>query len=116
VDPADDDIAKLREAFPHCAHPTISADSAAYSPYTLVEFWKAVAADFCGMTSFNVGQVSETRTIIMNIHTTNTTFINETGGKTAQAGTVSSFDAMSVHDIEKQIRLKKFYDRLRISH
>jgi serine/threonine protein kinase len=114
VDPADDDIAKLREAFPHCAHPTISADSAAYSPYTLVEFKRVSQTDFCGMTSFNVGQVSETRTIIMNIHIVNDTFSHLIGKNTANASTFANSAAVSVHDIEKQIRLMQFYNQLRI--
>ena len=75
VDPNDAIITALSQQYPHCVAPAVeSTTSAAYSPYTLAEFKQTLSTDFCGLTSFIMGDVSATRYISLNMHVFNQTF------------------------------------------
>lgn len=124
VDPADEAIVRLAKQFPSCAAPRPSSaassasssslptnfsSSAAYSPYTEEEFKKAIQADFCGLTSFSLGDVSDTRYITINMHFARQTTVDKDHLETSyDEEQVQQMQAALIKDAAKQERLKHF--------
>jgi hypothetical protein len=115
VDPSDEMIVQLKREFPLCLDPTSeeSSSASAHSPYTLVEFKRALKTDFCGLTSFIIGDVSESRYISMNMHVFNKTFYDDLGlTKADSIAPKGHAKRNNSQVVAKYERLRNWYERL----
>ena len=105
VDPNDEVLSRIMRKYPSCQ------EEMADSPYSRLEFKKSLESDFCGLTSFALGELSESRYISLNIKVFNPSFFQKFGLNKTDNKVSPQWKIKSAKNAKYE-RLKTFYNGL----